>query len=394
MRITARAFIRLLTLCLSINTFSVIGCGGGGGGSSFLPAPPAAKWTGTKQLGVSGKYTRANGVAVDPRGNVYVAGYTTGGLDGNTLTGTYDFFLTEYGASGNKVRTKQLGVSGQSTVALSVAADSGGNVYVAGYTTGGLDGSTLTMGNQDFFVTMYDSAGNKVRTKQLGVSGKYTGANSVTVDPRGNVYVAGYTTGGLDGNTLTGTQDFFVTMYDSGGNRVRTKQLGVPGQVTGAAGVAVDPSGNVYVAGDTTGGLDGNTLTGTYDFFVTKYDSSGNKVRTKQLGVSGQVTRANGVAVDISGNVYVTGLTYGGLDGNTLTGTYDFFLAEYDASGNKVRTNQLGVSGQVTRANGVAVDISGNVYVAGLTSGGLDGNTLTGTYDFFVTKYDASGNKQ
>ena len=244
-----------------------------------MPAP-AAKWTGTKQLGVSGQATWASGVAVDSSGNVYVAGTTFGGLDGNTLMGSTDFFVTKYDSSGNKVRTKQLGVSGpQSTSASGVAVDSSGNVYVAGSTNGGLDGNTLT-GTNDFFLTMYDSSGNKVRTKQLGVSvsGAAAYAWGVAVDSSSNVYVAGYTTGGLDGNTLMGGTDFFVTKYDSSGNKVRTKQLGVSGpQSTAAYSVAVDSSGNVYVAGDTTGGLDGNTLTGTTDFFVTKYDSSGNK---------------------------------------------------------------------------------------------------------------------
>ncbi len=116
-----------------------------------------------------------------------------------------------------------------------------------------------------------------MRTKQLGVSGEDTEAYGVAVDSSGNVYVAGFTTGGLDGNTLTGTNDFFVTTYDSAGNKVRTKQLGVSGGDTEAYGVAVDSSRNVYVAGCTTGGLDGNTLAGVYDFFVTMYDSSGNK---------------------------------------------------------------------------------------------------------------------
>jgi hypothetical protein len=208
------------------------------------------------------------------------------------------------------------------------------------------------------------------------------------VDSSGNVYVAGYTSGGLDGNTLTGTYDFFVTMYDSFGNKVRTKQLGVSGQDTFATGVAVDPSGNVYVAGYTSGGLDGNTLMGTTDFFVTKYDSSGNKVRTKQLGVSGKDTYAYGVAVDPSGNVYVGGCTFGGLDGNTFRGPYDFFFTTYDSSGNKERTKQIGLSGKDNDVRGVAVDSSGSIYMAGYTTCGLDGNTLAGLSDFFVIKYD------
>jgi hypothetical protein len=91
------------------------------------------------------------------------------------------------------------------------------------------------------------------------------------------VYVAGYTDGGLDGNTLNGTRDLFVTKYNSSGVKQYTRQLGVAGQRTLGYSVATDANGNVYVAGDTAGGLDGNTLTGTGDAFVTKYDSSGVK---------------------------------------------------------------------------------------------------------------------
>ena len=175
---------------------------------------------------------------------------------------------------------------------------------------------------------------------------------------------------------------------------IGTKQLGVAGQNTLGYSVATDASGNVYVAGYTKGGLDGNTLTGTYDFFVTKYNSSGVKQYTRQLGVAGKETRGLSVTTDASGNVYTSGYTYGGLDGNTLTGTYDQFVTKYDSSGVKQYTRQLGVAGGSASGWSVATDASGNVYVAGSTNGGLDGNTLTGTYDQFVTKYNSSGVKQ
>ena len=61
---------------------------------------------------------------------------------------------------------------------------------------------------------------------------------------------------------------------------------------TSGRSVATDASSNVYVAGDTDGNLDGNTLTGTYDFFITKYDSSGNKLFTRQLGAAGKIDSA------------------------------------------------------------------------------------------------------
>ena len=127
---------------------------------------------------------------------------------------------------------------------------------------------------------------------------------------------------------------------------------------------------------------------------MTKYNSSGVKQYTQQLGVAAQDTYGLSVATDASGNVYVAGYTRGGLDGNTLTGTADLFVTKYGSSGVKQYTRQLGVAGQRTEGTSVATDANGNVYVAGNIWGGLDGNALTGTLDFFVTKYNSSGVKQ
>ena len=76
---------------------------------------------------------------------------------------------------------------------------------------------------------------------------------------------------------------------------------------------------------------------------TVKYNSSGSKQWTKQLGTSSTDT-ANGVATDSSGNVYVAGGTYGGLDGNTSAGVNDLFIVKYNSSGIKQWTNQLGSS--------------------------------------------------
>ena len=97
------------------------------------------------------------------------------------------------------------------------------------------------------------------------------------------------------------------------------------------------------MSGDTYGRLDGNTSAGNADLFVVKYNSSGTKQWTKQLGTSSTDT-ANGVATDSSGNVYVAGGTYGGLDGNTSAGVNDLFIVKYNSSGAKQWTKQLGSS--------------------------------------------------
>jgi len=330
----------------------------------------------------------ANGVATDSSGNVYVTGGTKGGLDGNTSAGNTDLFVVKYSSSGTKQWTKQLGSAGLDS-ANGIAIDSSGNVYVTGYTEGGLDGNT-SVGKADLFVVKYNSSGTKQWTKQLGTWDSDF-ANGVATDSSGNGYVTGSTFRNFDGNTSAGNADLFVVKYNSSGSKQWTRQLGSSSRDY-ANGIVTDSSGSVYVTGTTYGGLDGNTSAGNADLFVVKYNSSGTKQWTKQLGSSSR-DYANGVVTDSSGSVYVSGTTYGGLDGNTSAGNADLFVVKYNSSGTKQWTQQLGTSSTDT-ANGVATDSSGNVYVAGGTYGGLDGNTGSGVNDLFVVKYNSSGTKQ
>ena len=341
----------------------------------------------TKQLGSSSRDS-ANGVATDSSGNVYVTGMTKGGLDGCKSAGVEDLFVVKYNSSGTKQWTNQLGSSSRDS-ANGVATDSSGNIYVTGTTYWELDGNT-SAGKADLFVVKYNSSGTKQWTKQNGTD-RYDEARGVATDSSGNVYVTGYTEGGLDGNTSAGRSDLFVVKYNSSGTKQWTKQLGT-WDSDFANGVATDSSGNVYVTGSTYRNLDGNTSAGNADLFVVKYNSSGTKQWTKQLGSSSD-DYANGIVTDSSGSVYISGTTYGGLDGNTSAGNADLFVVKYNSSGTKQWTKQLGTSSTDT-ANGVATDSSGNVYVAGGTYGGLDGNTGSGVNDLFVVKYNSSGTKQ
>jgi hypothetical protein len=85
------------------------------------------------------------------------------------------------------------------------------------------------------------------------------------------------------------------------------------------------------VTGFTERGLDGNIRSGNDDIFLVKYNSSGTKQWTKQLGTSSD-DRGYGVTTDSSGNIFVTGYTEGGLDGNTNSGESDIFLIKYNSS--------------------------------------------------------------
>ena len=113
---------------------------------------------------------------------------------------------------------------------------------------------------------------------------------------------------------------------------------------------------------------------------------------TKQLGTSsGDI--GWGITTDSSGNIYVNGVTQGGLDGNTSSGGSDIFLVKYNSSGIKQWTKQLGTSSD-DFGIGVTTDSSDNIYVTGYTKGGLDGNTSSGQEDIFLVKYNSSGIKQ
>ena len=230
-------------------------------------------------------------------------------------------------------------------------------------------------------------------TKQLGTS-SYDYAAGVATDSSGNVYVTGSAGGDLESSTSGGSNDLFILKYDSGGIKQWTKQFDTT-FIDGMTGITSDASGSVYATGFTRGVLDGHTSISCgacEDFIVVKYDSSGTKQWTKQLGTS-STDYATGIATDSSGNVYVTGSTSGGLDGNTSAGSSDLFVVKYDSSGTKQWTRQLG-SYSSDVANGIATDSGGNVYVTGYTSGGLDGNTSAGSADLFIVKYDTNGNKQ
>jgi uncharacterized delta-60 repeat protein len=388
----------------------------------------------TEQLGTSVRDI-GSGVGVDSSNNIYVTGDTYGGLDNNTNVGSTDIFLVKYNSSGTYQWTQQLGTSIGDT-GRGVTVDSSDNIYVTGKTNGGLDNNTNS-GNSDFFLVKYNSSGVKQWTQQLGTSSDDYG-NGVAVDSSDNIYVTGSTEGGLDNNTNSGSGDIFLVKYNSSGTKQWTQQLGTSSTDYGN-GIAVDSSDNIYITGQTLGGLDNNTNSGNSDLFLVKYNSSGTYQWTQQLGTT-SMDRGHGVTVDSSDNIYVAGDTSGGLDNNTNSGNSDIFLVKYNSSGTYQWTQQLGTSGSdygrgvavdssdniyvagtsgntdiilvkynssgtyqwsqqfgtssTDSGNGIAVDSSDNLYITGNTSGGLDNNTNSGNSDIFLVKYNSDGVKQ
>ena len=153
--------------------------------------------------------------------------------------------------------------------------------------------------------------------------------------------------------------------------------------------MTLDPEGNVYLAGRTAGALPGQISAGGFDAYVRKYDGEGNEVWTRQFGTTGR-DRVD-VAVDLEGNVYVAGQAEGALPDQVSSGDTDAFVRKYDGDGNEVWTRQFGTLG-FDQGPGVAADSEGNVYLSGRGEGALPGQASSGDSDAFVRKYDRDGN--
>ena len=378
---------------------TVVGGGGTGGtGAGDSGSTTNSSWT--KQLGSSG-HEFGLGVTTDSSDNIYVTGMTYEDvvctrIPIKCIYANRDIILIKYNSSGTKQWTKLLDASSGTygDYGFGVTPDSSGNIYVSGHTyrgdfDGKKDNSPSFRTETDLFLVKYNSSGTKQWTKQLKTPASDR-CGAVTTDSSGNIYMTGHTLGGLNGY-LIGGSDLFLIKFNSSGKRQWTKQLGTSDNDQGR-GVTTDSSDNIYVSGNTWGGLGGKKHEGKSDIFLIKFNSSGTKKWIRQFGTS-KIDWEYGVTTDSSDNIYVTGYTEGGLDGNTSSGGKDIFLVKYNSKGTKKWTKQLGTSDNDS-GESVTTDSSDNIYVTGWTQGGLDGNTNSGYEDIILIKYNSSGTKQ
>ena len=334
----------------------------------------------TRQFG-SEDFDSAHGVTVGPADNVYVVGNTWGVLPGQTgRGGGGDGFLRKYGSRGNELWTRQFGTE-ESDQAVNVAVDGTGDIYVAGSTRGAFTGQ-VNLGRSDAYVRKYDGDGNVLGTRQFG-TGHSDEALSVAVDSAGGLYVTGGTWSRFPDQTKAGGRDSFLRVYDKFGSELWTRQFGTSGWDE-AKGVASDNAGNVYVVGDTSEALPGQTNRGTYDAYLRKYAGDGSELWTGQFG-SRRFDLAWDVAVDGTDSLYIAGWTQGALPGRSSLGRFDAFVRRYDGDGRELWTNQFGTEEDEV-ASDLAIDGAGNLYAVGYTKGSLPGQTGYGGLDAYVVK--------
>ena len=359
------------------------------------------------------------GIAVDTSGSAYVTGRTSSPNFPTTFgaphNGNFDVFVTKLNPSGSALVYSTLFGGINFEQGNRIALDTSGSAYVTGPTTSpnfpttpGVFDTTMNGGNAAFVTKLHPSGAVLVYSTFLDGFSTESG-NGIAVDASGSAYVTGETfsfdfptTAGAFAPTINGYSDAFVTKLNATGSAfVYSTFIGGSNNDWGN-GIAVDTSGSAYVMGatlspnfPTTVGAFDTTHNGDIDVFVTKLNPSGSAPLIYSTYVGGsKIDFGRDIAVDTSGNVYVTGPTFS----PNFPTTADAFDTTWNNSSDPfvTRLNPFGsalvystfLGGTATEdATGIAVDASGNAYVTGET---LAADFPT-TVDAFDTTYNGTG---
>jgi hypothetical protein len=326
----------------------------------------------------------ANDIAITPDGNVVIVGFSQSALPRSEHLGSSDAFITSLSPQGETLYEVQFGTN-RGDAASAVALDSAGNSYVVGGTEGDL--ASTNLGINDAFLVSFDATGTERFRTQFGTN-LDDGASAVAVDASGNIFVAGFTRLELPGQESAGGSDVFVKSFDSNGNERFTVQFGSFRDDVATA-LAVGSDGSLFVGGSAEGAMPGNQHAGTRDGFVAKITPVGVLDFVFQFG-----TQRNDAIVrlvtDGVENVYGVGVTQG-LFGMTSAGGDDIFVIQFDENGITKRLEQFGTDAFDT-AEGMAIDANGQLYLTGFTRGTLASASAgnAGSNDVFMMVLDGN----
>jgi uncharacterized delta-60 repeat protein len=316
--------------------------------------------------GPGNNYDTPQAIAVDAYGYVYVTGYSYGNWK------NYDFATIKYSPDGIvQWVARYNGPGNGNDLVYAMAVDSFGNVYVTGES---LDENSRL----DYKTIKYDGNGRQLWVATYnGPGNDKDSARAITLDVFGNVFVTGYSYGGAET-----CEDYATIKYSSSGHQLWVARYAGPSgwpysTYDTATAIAVDTSGYVYVTGYSNGG---DT---SLDYATIKYDSNGNEQwLARYNGLGNENDYAQAIALDSSGNVYVTGYSDNGIT------KQDYATVKYDSSGNQLWTAIYnGPAYKDDRASSILVDSSDNVYVTGYS---YDWGTRL---DYATVMYDLVGNE-
>ncbi|NUP09798.1 MAG: hypothetical protein HOW73_27445 [Polyangiaceae bacterium] len=255
--------------------------------------------------------------------------------------------------------TQQFGEAEKGYFAQAVAVDQQGYIFVVGYA---VDYSDPTVeGDVDAFVTALAPDGTIIWDDVLTTS-EADAAYGVAVDASGNVFVAGRTDGALFEAAGYGQTDAFVRAYGHDGSSLWAQQFGTP-SFDEAAAIAVDEDGNVYAGGTTYGLLSGQSGVGDPNAFIRAFTNDGSFLWDRQFALTDDEVdydKVNAIVVDQAGRLVVAGVDEG------HAGEYrQAFVRAYASDGEVLWDRLSGAPDRHYDANAVVVDGAGNVFVAG-----------------------------
>jgi hypothetical protein len=328
-----------------------------------------------------------NRTAIDSNDNIVMAGTFDEPTDfgGGVLTyaGSMDAYIAKFDADGSHLWSKRFGDAGTDYISR-VAVDGSDNIIVIGSFSGNIDfgGIPLTSaGDMDIFLAKFNANGTHLWSRSFGAAGTQYGY-CVAVDGSDNIIVIGsyYNEVDFGGGALVsaGDRDIYLAKFDPYGTHLWSQRFGDANYQVGSA-AAVDGNGNVFVTGNFEGTVDfgggARVSAGSFDIFVAKYDANGNHVWSNRFG-DAERQYSQCVTVDKWGDPVVAGffagtLDFGGDGIHTSAGSYDLFVARFSPQGGRQWSGSYGdESLQHTRT--VAVDGSGNILLTGLFQGTLD----------------------
>jgi len=294
----------------------------------------------------------AAAIAVDHFDNVFVTGRS--GAEDFYLYFRYDYATIKYSSTGVPLWTNCFnGPANGQDYATAAGVDGTGSVFVTGYSAIG--------GSLNYATIKYSGEGMPLWTNRYGQSAV---ARDLAVDGNGSVFVTGYSSGS--------EVDYATIAYSNTGEPLWTNRYNGPeNRDDRATAVVLDTAGNVFVTGRSY------SFNSADDYVTVKYSSTGVPLWTNRYSWPGNSPDdANALAVDNSGNVCVTGYSRG--DGDS----HDIATIKYSGAGVPLWTNRYdGPGNGDDRASALAVDGSGNVYVTGYSiGGGTD-------YDYVTIRY-------
>ncbi len=290
------------------------------------------------------------GIAVDSSGNVYV----TGAEGRNDLGQGWNIWTRKYDTNGFEIWTSTYNSPNNgSDFGHGIAVDNAGNVYVIG------DEYRDDLGQRNnIWTRKYDSNGFEIWTSTYNSpnNGDEYG-KGIAVDSSGNVYVIGTE----NRSDLGQSWNIWTRKYDSNGFEIWTSTYNSPNSSEDdGEDIAVDNMGNVYVTGTELR----SDLGQGWNIWTRKYDSNGYEIWTSTYNSpNNSFDCGNGIAVDSAGNVYVIGYE----DRGDLGQYYNIWTSKYDTNGNEIWTRTYNSPNNGDDVGyGIAVDSSGNVYVTGI----------------------------